>query len=162
MRKIVEKSMLGKAWAVSDDYNLNSDLNDTKNLVKNILASRGIIGDEDVQRFLNPSIKEYMPDPSVLKDMDVATSVIADAICDGAKIAIYGDDDVDGITSTAIFVKYLRSIGVDVSWHLQQEHHYKDLCTGLQMSYWARIMVRKTRKPRKKLKEEKKQILPIC
>lgn len=110
--------MLGKVWAVSDDYNLNSDLNDTKNLVKNILASRGVVGDDAVERFLNPSIKEYMPDPSVLKDMDRATSVIADSICNGEKIAIYGDYDVDGITSTAIFVKYLQSIGVDVSWHL--------------------------------------------
>lgn len=118
MRKIVEKSMLGKAWAVSDDYNLNSDYNDTSVLVKNILASRGIIGDDNVERFLHPSIKEYMPDPSVLKDMDVATSVIADAICNNEKIAIYGDYDVDGITSTAIFVKYLRALGVDVSWHL--------------------------------------------
>lgn len=110
--------MLGKAWAVSDDYNLGSDLNDTKNLVKNILASRGIAGDDDIIRFLHPSIKEYMPNPSVLKDMDKATSVIADSICNGEKIAIYGDYDVDGITSTAIFVKYLRAIGVDVSWHL--------------------------------------------
>ena len=118
MRKIVEKSMLGRAWAVSDEYNLNSDLNDTQNLVKNILASRGIVGDDAVERFLNPSIKEYMPNPSVLKDMDLATNVIADAICNGEKIAIYGDYDVDGITSTAIFVKYLRAIGVDVSWHL--------------------------------------------
>lgn len=118
MRKIVEKSMLGKAWTVSDDYNLGSDLNDTKNLVKNILASRGIIGDDEVDRFLHPSIKEYMPDPSVLKDMDRATKVIADSICSGEKIAIYGDYDVDGITSTAIFIKYLRGIGVDVSWHL--------------------------------------------
>lgn len=118
MRKIVERSMLGKAWTVSDDYNLNSDLYDTKNLVKDILASRGIIGDDNIERFIHPSIKEYMPDPSVLKDMDVATRVIADSICNGEKIAIYGDYDVDGITSTAIFVKYLRAIGVDVSWHL--------------------------------------------
>ena len=110
--------MLGKAWAVSDDYNLGSDLNDTKNLVKNILASRGITGDDAVDRFLHPSIKEYMPNPSVLKDMDKATGVIADSICNGEKIAIYGDYDVDGITSTAIFVKYLRGLGVDVSWHL--------------------------------------------
>ncbi|MBR5354711.1 MAG: single-stranded-DNA-specific exonuclease RecJ, partial [Alphaproteobacteria bacterium] len=57
-------------------------------------------------------------DPDVLKDMDKATSVIADSICNGEKIAIYGDYDVDGITSTAIFVKYLRGLGVDVSWHL--------------------------------------------
>ena len=118
MRKIVERSMLGKAWAVSDDYNLESDLNDTKNLVKNILASRGINGDDAVDRFLHPSIKEYMPDPAVLKDMDIATRVIADSICNNEKIAIYGDYDVDGVTSTAIFVKYLRSLGVDVSWHL--------------------------------------------
>ena len=118
MRKIVEKSMLGKAWTVSDDYNLESDLNDTKNLVKNILASRGVKGDDAVDIFLHPSIKEYMPDPYVLKDMDTATRVIADSICNGEKIAIYGDYDVDGITSTAIFVKYLRGIGVDVSWHL--------------------------------------------
>ncbi len=110
--------MLGKAWTVSDDYNLESDLNDTKDLVKNILSSRGIIGDDAVDIFLHPSIKEYMPDPYVLKDMDVATHVIADSICNGEKIAIYGDYDVDGITSTAIFVKYLRGIGVDVSWHL--------------------------------------------
>lgn len=118
MRKIVEKSMLGKAWAVSDDYNLESDLNDTKDLVKNILASRGIAGDDAVDRFLHPSIKEYMPDPSVLKDMDAATQIIADSICNHEKIAIYGDYDVDGITSTAIFVKYLQKLGVDVSWHL--------------------------------------------
>ena len=118
MRNIVEKSMLGKVWTVSDNYNLNQDLNDTGNLVKNILTSRGITDDVAVERFLHPSIKEYMPDPSVLKDMDLATSIIADAICAGEKIAIYGDYDVDGITSTAVFVKYLREIGVDVSWHL--------------------------------------------
>ena len=118
MRNIVERSMLGKAWTVSDNYNLNKDLNDTDFLIKNILTSRGIVGDVAVMRFLHPSIKEYMPDPSVLKDMDKATSIIADSVLAGEKIAIYGDYDVDGITSTAIFVKYLRELGVDVSWHL--------------------------------------------
>ena len=118
MRNIVEKSMLGKVWTVSGDNNLNKDFNDTKVLIKNILASRGITGEVEIERFLHPSIKEYMPDPSLLKDMDKATEIIADAIYNGEKIAIYGDYDVDGITSTAVFVKYLREIGVDVSWHL--------------------------------------------
>ena len=118
MRRIVEKSMLGKVWTISDDYNLNQEINDADALVKVILASRGIIGDDNVKVFLNPSVKEYMPNPSILKDMDMATRVIADAIFAKEKIAIYGDYDVDGITSTAIFVKYLRAIGVDVSWHL--------------------------------------------
>ena len=118
MRKIVEKSMLGKVWTVSDGYNFETNSNDTQELVKNILKSRGIEGDYNIERFLHPSIKEYMPDPSVLKDMDVATSVIADAVCSNTKIAVYGDYDVDGITATAIFVKYLRLVGCDVDWHL--------------------------------------------
>nr|MBQ0091157.1 single-stranded-DNA-specific exonuclease RecJ [Candidatus Enterousia merdequi] len=118
MRRIVENSMLGKVWEVSDNYNQNIDLSDTENLVRNILISRGIVDDTEMERFLHPSIKEYMPDPFVLKDMDIATRIIADAICEHKKIAIYGDYDVDGITSTAVFVKYLQNIGVDVSWHL--------------------------------------------
>ena len=109
MRKIVEKSMLGKAWVSAyDEFG-------TDDLLKKILAGRNIT---DVDKFLCPSIKEYMPDPSVLMDMDVAATVISDAVQNNQKIAIYGDYDVDGITSTAIFVKYLRAVGADVIWHL--------------------------------------------
>ena len=118
MRKIVEKSMLGKVWTISDDCYEKVNSNDTQALIKNILQSRGIVSDNEIERFLNPSIKEYMPDPFVLQDMDRAVSVISDAVCAGDKIAIYGDYDVDGITATAIFVKYLRALGCDVSWHL--------------------------------------------
>ena len=118
MRRIVEKSMLGMVWSVSGDDNIGQDVTNTDTFVKNILASRGITDSDQVERFLHPSVKEYIPDPSVLKDMDVATQIIADAVCAHEKIAIYGDYDVDGITSTAIFVKYLRALGVDVSWHL--------------------------------------------
>lgn len=113
MKKIVEKSMLGQAWVLptySDD-----DLPGGDSLVDKILANRGIT---DAEKFLNPSIKEYMPNPSVLYDMDNAARIIADAVVAGDKIAIYGDYDVDGITSTAVFVKYMREIGADVIWHL--------------------------------------------
>ncbi|MBR5153793.1 MAG: single-stranded-DNA-specific exonuclease RecJ [Alphaproteobacteria bacterium] len=113
MKRIVEKSVLGRAWVLADDRGDKSD-----DLVKNILARRGIDSDVDIQRFLNPSIKEYMPNPSVLVDMDKAANLIANAIEQNKKIAIYGDYDVDGITSTAVFVKYLRMMGVDVVWHL--------------------------------------------
>jgi single-stranded-DNA-specific exonuclease len=59
-----------------------------------------------------------MPDPNVLAGMDAAVSVARDAILAGKKIAIFGDYDVDGITSTAIIVKYLRALGMDPLWHL--------------------------------------------
>ena len=112
--RIVDKSMLGKAWVLADGIDsVNSD-----DLVKKILAGRGISDEADVKKFLNPSIKEYMPNPSVLMDIDVAARIIADAVQGREKIAIYGDYDVDGITSTAIFVKYLRSVNADVIWHL--------------------------------------------
>ncbi|MBQ1997512.1 MAG: single-stranded-DNA-specific exonuclease RecJ [Alphaproteobacteria bacterium] len=113
MSRIVEKSMLGKAWVSAYD-----DVCGTDDLLNKVLASRGIVSDADVEKFLSPSIKEYMPDPYVLKDMDVAAKLIADAIQNHKKIAIYGDYDVDGITSTAVFVKYLRALGIDVVWHL--------------------------------------------
>lgn len=106
--------MLGKAWVLAGGI----DSVDSDDLVKKILASRGISGEAEVKKFLNPSVKEYMPNPSVLTDMDVAARIIAEAVQRREKIAIYGDYDVDGVTSTAIFVKYLRAINADVIWHL--------------------------------------------
>ena len=117
MKKIVEKSMLGRAWVIGayDDSDDNTYADDQ--LVEKILSRRGIADSADRQEFLNPSIK-YMPNPSVLCDMDVAVRIIADAILAHDKIAIFGDYDVDGITATAIMVKYLRALGCDVIWHL--------------------------------------------
>ncbi len=118
MKKIVEKSMLGQAWVIDEDSVAGIEALKSDDLVAKILARRGISSNADVEKFLNPSIKEYMPNPSVLQDMDNAARIIADAVLHNDKIAIYGDYDVDGITSTAIFVKYLREIGCDVIWHL--------------------------------------------
>ena len=116
MRKIVEKSILGQLW-IGSDYSESSNPYSADDLVARVLASRGMVG-ADAEKFLNPSIKEYMPNPSVLKDMDVAARIIADAIVAGKKIAIYGDYDVDGITSTAVFIKYLRALGLNPVYHL--------------------------------------------
>ena len=117
MKRIVEKSMLGRAWVMDAYENSDDNAYATDHLVEKILARRGIVDASDVEEFLNPSIK-YMPDPSTLADMDVASRIIADAVLAHDKIAIYGDYDVDGITSTAIMIKYLRALGCDVIWHL--------------------------------------------
>ena len=107
--------MLGRVWVVADD---NRDVGTGEDdLLRRILSHRGV-PDSDTEKFLNPSVKEYMPDPFVLRDMPIAARVISDAILKNEKIAVYGDYDVDGITSTAIFVKYLKMIGADVMWHL--------------------------------------------
>lgn len=118
MRNIVDKSMLGKTWTVAAYPGDEETLCQTDNFLQRILASRGITDMAAMEKFLNPSIKEYMPDPSVLTDLDKAVAIIADSILANEKIAVYGDYDVDGITSTAIFVKYLKALGADVIWHL--------------------------------------------
>lgn len=118
MRTVVDKSMLGQVWTVATYPGEESSISRPDNLLQKILMSRGITDMAAMEQFLNPSIREYMPNPSVLCDMDVAAKIIADSILAGEKIAIYGDYDVDGITSTAVLVKYLRALDVDVTWHL--------------------------------------------
>ncbi|MBC8130348.1 MAG: single-stranded-DNA-specific exonuclease RecJ, partial [Rhizobiaceae bacterium] len=76
-----------------------------------VLAARGVAPDEAL-RFLAPAIRDLMPDPSSLTDMDVAAGRIADAIDRHEKIAIFGDYDVDGAASSALLYRYLRHFGI--------------------------------------------------
>lgn len=103
---------------MSDNDIFKDDFTNTELLIRNILISRGITTDTEIEKFLHPSIREYMPDPYVLQDMESATKIIADSIYNNEKIAVYGDYDVDGLTSTAILIKYFKSIGVDIIWHV--------------------------------------------
>ena len=68
---------------------------------------------EDIKSFLNPSIKNYLPNPDVLLDMDKSTSRTLQAIKNKEKIGIFGDYDVDGATSTALLGKFFEELGID-------------------------------------------------
>ena len=76
-----------------------------------LLASR-LAPDEDIAVYLDPSIKELMPDPYILQDMEKAALRIARAIENGEQIAIYGDYDVDGGTSSALWSRFLAAHGL--------------------------------------------------
>jgi single-stranded-DNA-specific exonuclease len=77
-----------------------------------LLAARKI-GLDEAHDFLNPSLRGQMPDPSTLKDMDKAARRIADAIQQHEAIAIFGDYDVDGATSSALLRRLFRMLGVE-------------------------------------------------
>ena len=77
-----------------------------------VLAGRGVAAD-DAPAFLTPTLKTLMPDPSTLTDMDKAAARIADAIVAGEQIAIFGDYDVDGASSSALMARFLRHQGLD-------------------------------------------------
>jgi single-stranded-DNA-specific exonuclease len=67
---------------------------------------------EDIKFFLDPSIKNILPNPYILKDMDTAIERTENAITKREKIGIFGDYDVDGATSTAILGKYFKLLNI--------------------------------------------------
>jgi single-stranded-DNA-specific exonuclease len=82
-------------------------------VVAKLLCQRGLSDPELADRFLNPSL-DHLHDPMLLKDMDVAVDRILAAIARKEKIAIHGDYDVDGVTSTVILRRALELLGGDV------------------------------------------------
>jgi single-stranded-DNA-specific exonuclease len=80
--------------------------------VVEIAVRRGV---EDVAAFLEPSLRAFMPDPSTMTGMDDAVARFVQAIEQRERIAVFGDYDVDGATSTAVLIRYLRMVGVDDS-----------------------------------------------
>lgn len=81
--------------------------------VGQLIAARSI-AIEEADAFYNPSLKESLPDPSSILDMDKGAARIIRAIDQGEEIAIYGDYDVDGATSSAVLYRYLTAVGAKV------------------------------------------------
>ncbi len=113
----VENSALGKRWVFAQtDERLAAGVaqaHDLPEMVSRILVSRGV-GFDDVTEFLTPTLKAQLPDPSTLQDMDKAAERIASAIMTGEKVAVFGDYDVDGATSSALLKRFFKSQGRDL------------------------------------------------
>ena len=82
-------------------------------VVARLLCQRGLGDPEAAARFLKPALK-HLHDPSLLADMNVAVERILGAVARKERIAIHGDYDVDGITSTVILRRALEMLGADV------------------------------------------------
>src|SRR3954471_6220639 len=82
-------------------------------VVAKLLCQRGFADPELANRFLNPSL-DHLHDPMLLADMRVAVDRIMAAIARKERIAIHGDYDVDGVTSTVILRRALELLGADV------------------------------------------------
>jgi len=119
----VEKSATGRAWrdrldargqaralAIAQRHHLPE-------LLARVLAGRGVEADE-VEAFLDPSIRRLMPDPHTLTDMEAAAARLAHAVIHGESVAIFGDYDVDGATASALLCRYLRQCGLDPHVHI--------------------------------------------
>lgn len=109
-------SLTGCEWVVREaDERLVMTLMQKHGLpevLARVMAGRGIAADA-AETFLNPSLRESLPDPSHLLDMDAAAERVASAMMSAERIAIFGDYDVDGATSSALLMRYLRALGAN-------------------------------------------------
>jgi single-stranded-DNA-specific exonuclease len=110
----VAQSASGRLWrqrAVDERLGLAiAQREGLPDLIGQLLAARG----QDLDRaaaYLEPRLRDQMPDPSMFRDMDQAASRLADAIQSGEQIAIFGDYDVDGATSSALLMRFLHAAG---------------------------------------------------
>jgi len=103
---VCNESDIEKVKEIKEKYNLTD-------LVANILVKRNIIEQEKIKVFLEPSRNDFY-DPFLLQDMDVAVDRIIKAIEQKERIIIYGDYDVDGITSICVLKQFLENRGIEV------------------------------------------------
>ena len=100
---------------ICERYNLNK-------VIGKIIVNRHVVNDEDVRIFITPTRDDFH-DPFLFKGMDIAVERIIKAINNKEKILIYGDYDVDGITSTTVVKKYLMDRGISVDTYIPNRLH---------------------------------------
>lgn len=81
-------------------------------LLGRVLAARGAAPD-NVETWLNPTLRDLLPDPASLRDMETGAARLAEAIRRGESVAIFGDYDVDGAASSALLARFLRAHGIE-------------------------------------------------
>lgn len=119
----VEKSVNGRKWidrldpaeirmagAISQQLGISE-------IVARIIAGRGVTV-EDAERFVAPTIRDLMPDPSTLAGMDDLALRLADAIEGKETVGLFGDYDVDGACAVALVLRYLRHFGLEPPSHI--------------------------------------------
>ena len=112
----VERSALGRPWRARLDAagearaQALGQLYGHGDALARVLAGRGVTV-ETVARHLNPTLRELLPDPFALTDMEAAVARLVRAIESEEQIAVFGDYDVDGAASSALLVEFLEAAG---------------------------------------------------
>ena len=117
----VERSLTGKRWEerLADSRQglaLSQQLG-LPEVIGRVLAARGV-SSEEAERFLTPTLRDYLPDPSAFMDMDRAAARLLRALEAGEKIAVFGDYDVDGATSSAVLARFFGALGVELQIYI--------------------------------------------
>ena len=109
----IEQSLMGQPWR----WRRNGGDDISLPLIDQLLLARGVES-ADLPRHRAPTIRDFLPDPSVFQDMDKSAARLADAVERRQAVTIFGDYDVDGATSAALLVLLLRRLGLDPGFYI--------------------------------------------
>jgi single-stranded-DNA-specific exonuclease len=119
-------SLTGKFWAFPEpDEKLVNDLLrhvDVPEILARLLAQR-VSSVEKARAFLCPTLKDSLPDPSVVVGMDQAVARVVQAVTTQESILVWGDYDVDGITSTSLLLRFFAALGLQVPFYIPIRSH---------------------------------------
>lgn len=112
---------MNKKWQIYETN--NEKVNELKEkygineLLATILVNRNIVNEDEIRLFLKPTRNDFH-DPFLIKDMDIAVERILKAIENNENVTIYGDYDVDGITSITVLKSFLKDVGLEVNSYI--------------------------------------------
>ncbi len=115
----ITASVLGQPWCWRGGVMPGGGLDGRggDELLHHLFRARGANPD-DFARLKQPTLRDWLPDPAIFQDMEAAATRIAEAIAANQTIVIFGDYDVDGATSAAILIRYLRQVGATVGHYI--------------------------------------------
>jgi len=119
----VAVSLSGKAWRWRggnmqlDESQIGGPHGLDHSILDQLLLTRGV-AEHDLARHAQPTLRAFLPDPSIFRDMDTAAERIAHSVMTGERVTIYGDYDVDGATSAALLVVLLRQLGLEAGYYI--------------------------------------------
>ena len=114
----IAQSILGQPWRWRrTSAEMGGESLAPDDLVTQLLLARGVPRD-DIERQRTPTLRAFMPDPSLFRDMDAAAARLADAVEAREAVTVFGDYDVDGATSAALLVRLLRALDVPVGAYI--------------------------------------------
>jgi single-stranded-DNA-specific exonuclease len=117
----VERSIKGQRWVARlEDQRLAqaiAEKNELPEILGRVMAARGVELDQ-AEAYLNPTLRGLMPQPSALMDMEKGAARLADGVVNRESIGIISDYDVDGVSSAAILLRFIRSVGHDATVYI--------------------------------------------
>ena len=113
----IERSLTGRAWRWRGAARPSDEAATLDDLVTQLLLARGV-DRTDLARHRAPTLRAFLPDPSIFRDMDAAAERLAAAVLTDERVTIYGDYDVDGATSAALLIRFLRELGLEAGHYI--------------------------------------------